>query len=114
MIYLPNLPQKKPRYELSYHSNLRKPVGFKIVLTESIITYQNEAIIDSDNGLSPGRRQAIICSKAGILFIGPLETNVNEMLIEIYYIFLFEKMHVRMSSAKRWSSCLGLNVLKGM
>ena len=28
-------------------------------------------IIGSDNGLSPDRRQAIICTKAGLLSIGP-------------------------------------------
>ena len=40
-------------------------------------------IIGSDNGLSPGRRQAIIWTNAGISLIRPLETNFNEMLIEI-------------------------------
>ena len=33
------------------------------------------AIIGSDNGLSPGRRQAIILTNAGLLSIGPLATN---------------------------------------
>ena len=32
-------------------------------------------IIGSDNGLSPGRRQAIIWTNSGILLIGPLGTN---------------------------------------
>ena len=40
-------------------------------------------IIGSDNGLSPDRRQAIIWTNAGILLIGPLETNFSEILIEI-------------------------------
>ena len=40
-------------------------------------------IIGSDNGLSPGRRQAIIWTNAGILLIGPLGTNFSEILIEI-------------------------------
>ena len=31
--------------------------------------------IGSDNGLSPGQRQAIIWTNVGILLIGPLETN---------------------------------------
>ena len=31
----------------------------------------NYAIIGSDNGLSPGQRQAIIWTNAGILLIGP-------------------------------------------
>ena len=39
--------------------------------------------IGSDNGLSPGRRQAIISTKAGILLIGPLGTNFVEILIGI-------------------------------
>ena len=41
------------------------------------------AIIGSDNGLSPDRRQAIIGTKAGILLIGPLGTNFSEILIEM-------------------------------
>ena len=40
-------------------------------------------IIGSDNGLSHGRRQAIIWTKAGILLIGPLGTNFIEILIGI-------------------------------
>ena len=68
-------------------------------------------IIDSDNGLSPGRRQAIISTNAGILLLGPLGTNFNEILIGIQ-TFSFEKMHLKMSSAKWRPFCLGLNVLK--
>ena len=40
-------------------------------------------IIGSDNGLSPGRRQAIIWTNAELLLIRPLGTNFNEILIEI-------------------------------
>ena len=40
-------------------------------------------IIGSDNGLSPGRRQAIIWTNAGILLIGTLGTNFSEILIGI-------------------------------
>ena len=40
-------------------------------------------IIGSDNGLSPGRRQAIIWTNVWILLIGPLGTNFSEILIEI-------------------------------
>ena len=42
--------------------------------------------IASDNGLSPGRRQAIIWTNAEILLIGPLGTNFNEILIEIHRV----------------------------
>ena len=44
----------------------------------------NLTIIGSDNGLSPGRRQAIIWTRAGILLIEPLETNFNEIWFEIH------------------------------
>ena len=67
-------------------------------------------IIGSDNGLSPGRRQAIIWTNAGMLLIGPLGTNFNEILIEIH-TFSFKKMHLKMASAKWRPFCLGLNVL---
>ena len=63
-------------------------------------------IIGSDNGLSPGRRQAIIRTSDGILLIGPIGTNCSEMLI-----FSFKKIHFEMSSGKWRPFCLGLNVL---
>ena len=68
-------------------------------------------IIGSDNGLSPGRRQAIIGTNAGILLIRPLGTNFNDILIEIHR--KFKKMHLKMSSAKWRPCCLDLNVLNG-
>ena len=68
-------------------------------------------IIGSDNGLSPGRRQAIIWTNAGKLLIGPLAINFNEILIQIY-TFSFSKMHLKMASGKRRPFCLGLNVLR--
>ena len=69
------------------------------------------AIIGSVNGLSPGRRQAINWTNAGILLIRPPGTNFNEILIEIY-AFSFTKIHLKMSSGKRRPFCLRLNVLK--
>ena len=70
----------------------------------------NYTIIGSDNGLSPGRRQAIIWTNAGILLIWPLGTNFSEVLIAIH-TFLSKKMHLKMSSVKWRPFCLGLNVL---
>ena len=67
-------------------------------------------IIGSDNGLSPGRRQAIIWTNAGILLIGPLEANFSEIWIEIL-ICSFKKMRLKVSSAKWRPYCFGLNVL---
>ena len=70
----------------------------------------NITIIASDNGLSPGRRQAIIWTNVGILLNGPLGTNFSEMLIGIQ-TFSSKEMHLKMSSVKLRPSCLGLNVL---
>ena len=67
-------------------------------------------IIDLDNGLSPGRRQAIIWTNAGILLIRILETNLSEISSAIH-TFSYKKMHLKMSSGKWRPFCLGLNVL---
>ena len=67
-------------------------------------------IIVSDNGLSPGRRQAIIWNNGGIMLIVPLGTNFTGILIAIH-TFSFKKMHLKMSSGKWQPFCLGLNVL---
>ena len=45
------------------------------------------AIVGSDNGLAPTRRQAIIWTNVGILLIEPLGTNFSEILIEIITFF---------------------------
>ena len=70
----------------------------------------NLTTIGSDNGLSPGRRQAIIWTNARMLLMGPLWINFSEILIEIP-TFSFKKMRLKVSSAKRRPFCLGLNVL---
>ena len=58
-------------------------------------------ITGSDYGLSPGRRQDIIWTNAGILLIGSLGTNFCEILCEINPLFFTKmKMHFKMSSAK--------------
>ena len=49
-------------------------------------------IIGSNNGLSPGRHQAIIWTNAGMLLIGALGTNVSEIRIKID-TFSLTKMH---------------------
>ena len=76
------------------------------------ICVSNRTTIGSVNGLSPGRRQAIIWTNAGILLIGPLGTNFSEFLVEIL-IFSFKKMCLKVSSGKMRPFCLGLNELKG-
>ena len=56
-------------------------------------------IIDSVNGLSPDRRQVIIWTDSGMLLIGPLGTNFNEILSQIH-AFSFKKMHLKMSPGR--------------
>ena len=68
------------------------------------------SIIGSDDGMLPGRRQAIICINAEILLIGPFGTNFSEILIAIQ-TYPFKKMHLKMLNAKWHPFCLGLNVL---
>ena len=66
--------------------------------------------IGSDNGLSPGRRQAIIWTNAGILLTQTLGINFSEIFSKIH-TFSFKKMYLKMSSGKRRPFCLSLNVL---
>ena len=56
-------------------------------------------IIDSDNGLSPGRRQAIIWTNDGTMLIRTLGTNFSEILSDVHS-FSFKEMHLKISSAK--------------
>ena len=87
---------------------------YKFILTHwgrvTHIYVGNLTIIGSDNGLSPGRRQAITWTNVRLLLIGPLGTNFSEMLIEIH-TFSFKKIHLKMSSGKWRPFCLGPNVL---
>ena len=67
-------------------------------------------ITGSDNGLSPGQRQAIIWTNAGILLIGPLGANFIENSIEIL-TFSFTKRRLKVSSANWRPFFLGPNML---
>ena len=66
-------------------------------------------MIGSDNGLSPGRRQAIIWTNAGILLIGSWGTNFSEILVAIQ-TFSFKKIRLKMSSGKCRPLYVGLEV----
>ena len=69
----------------------------------------NICIGDLDNGLLPVWCQAIIWTNAGILLIGPLQTNFREILIDIL-TFSFRKRHLEVLSVKWRPFCLDLNV----
>ena len=95
---------------LKFHSNL--PGANKLTHWGRVthICVSNLIIIAPDNGLSPGRRQAIIWSNVGILVIGPIGTNFSETAIKIH-IFSFKKIHFKMLSGKWQPICLDLNEL---
>ena len=63
-------------------------------------------ITGSDNGLSPGRRQATIWTNAGILLIRTLGTNLSETLSKIL-TFSFKKciLKYRMGNGGIWVHC---------
>ena len=74
-----------PPVNLYCHSNfhivcISRPKTLWGQMTHICVSKLN--IIGSDNGMSPGWRQAIIWTSAGILLMGPLGTN-NEILIFI-------------------------------
>ena len=92
-----------------------KPIGVALSHWGRVthICVSKLTIIGPDNGLSPGRRQAIIGTNAEILLIRTLGTNASEIVSEIH-TFLFKKMHLKMST--KWRQfCVGLNMLnRGM
>ena len=76
----------------------------------TLIWIGNLTIIGSDNGLLPGWLQTIICTNAGILLIGPLGTNLSEILFG-FQTFSVKKMHLQnviceMASILSWPQCL--------
>ena len=101
-------------YRTAKYTCFAKNRQYGIVLTHwgrvTHICVGNLIIIGSVNGLSPGRRQAIIWTDAGILLIGPLGANFSEILIG-HETFLFKEMRLKISSAKWRTFCLGLNML---
>ena len=64
------------------------------------VKWFKKIVIGSDNGLLPGRHQAIIWTNAGILLIGPLGTICSDILIKINTIFIQEntKIYLKISS----------------
>ena len=103
------------QFEITWPVAAIKSLRFALLLLKhwgrvTLICTNRITNIGSDNGLSPGRRQAIIWTNVGILLIRTLGTNFSEILSEMH-TFSFKKMHLKMSSAKWRPFCLGLNVL---
>ena len=61
-----------------------------MAITMHVTFLYNFKDFGSDNGLSPGQRQAIIWTNAGILLIGPLEAIVSEISINYCLILILE------------------------
>ena len=74
------------------------------------ISVSKLTIIDLDNGLSPGQCQAIICTNAGILLVGPLGTKIQQNLNQNSYIFIqenaFENVVWKMVAISSRPQCL--------
>ena len=91
-------------------SSLVKIIGKSAYPWPKIGIHDNSCIIlyimGSDNGLSPGRHQAIIWNSDKVLSIWTLGTNFSEISIETH-MFSFKKMQLHISSVK----CLGFSVL---
>ena len=97
---------------ISYAINVTIPQFITLNQLRPIDAYMRRklTITGLDNGLSPGRRKAIIWTSAGILLIGQLGTNISQILIGIQTL-LFKNMHLKMSSPKWSAFSLGLGVL---
>ena len=61
--------------------------------------------------MSPGRRQAIIWTNAGLLLLPTLGPNFSEILSEIR-AFSLKKMHLKKLFAEWQQFSYGLNVLR--
>ena len=76
------------RYHVAYYMKCNEPITFLPALTQcgrvTHICVSKLTIIGSDNGLSPGRRQAIIWTNAGMLLIGPIGVISDEISIMKY------------------------------
>ena len=68
------------------------------------------AIIGSENGLPPARRQASFWTNAEILLIWHLVIHFNE-IVRAIYTFSFKNMHFKIPFTKWRPFCLSLNVL---
>ena len=113
LIKLPSVSFKKMHLKMPYMKWQPFCSGLNVLTHWGRVTHicvSKLTIIGSDNGLSPGRRQAIIWTNDGILLIRPLGTNFSEILSKIR-IFSFKKMHLKTSSVKWRPFCLGFNVL---
>ena len=84
-IHKANLLKFVPRYRL------HKKLAFDGVNSLRLSDTCMRQLIGSDNGLSLGRRQAIVWANAGLFLIWPVETKFSELLNH-NHTFSFKKM----------------------
>ena len=66
----------------------------------------NLTIIGPDNGLSPGRRQAIIWTNDGILLVNKLQWNLNQNSNIFIHKSMFESVVCEMASISSRPQCV--------
>ena len=114
-------------HAVSMRVGLTVYVGFKAGLSLLTLTHWGRVThicvikltnIRSDNGLLPGRRQAIIWTNVGILSIGPLGTNFSEILIKNQTISLKKNVVCEIAAILSPPQCVKLLIqmqcLKGV
>ena len=103
----------------SLNQNLLLTLQFCLALTHwgrvTHICVSKLIIIASDNGLSPGQRQAIIWTNAGTSLINYLGTNFSENIDRNSYIFIqentFENVVCEMSAILSRPQCVNPSTL---
>ena len=94
--------------EVNLHNSLRP--------SDAYIYVSKLTIIGSDNGLSPGQRQAIIWTNAGILLTGSLVTHFNETLTQFIYFHSrksFWKCRLENSASMSQPQCVNWPFVRG-
>ena len=97
--------QHRCRYHLQHGDDSYRFVHLTHWYRVAYICASELTIIGSDNGLSPGRRQAIIWTNPGMLLIGTLGTNFSEILSKIQTFSIKKKVfeNVVWKMAAIWS-----------
>ena len=95
------------------HISITNKTNYLIIT--HMLTYGkvDQALIPSDTGVWPDRRQAISRTNVGILAIGPLRVNSSDILMKIQ-LFSFKKTKFKSSSAKCRPFCLGFKCDNGL
>ena len=88
----------------------RKRYNIKPLRPETYVCVKKLTIICSENGLSPGRRQAIIWTNAGVLIIGPFGRKFQWNIYRNSYMFwqydVFENVVWKMAAILSRLQCV--------